>query len=281
MRTAVETALDAARRAGRFGPVVHFPPGAPVILRDFTTPAAARAGAGAYVGGDGLPPGSFDIGKWNERRTGMYETTLFEDEGNSVEGFAGRRDIHVGIDIGGVAGTPVLAFDDGMVLHCGYNPATGDYGHVIVTSHEIMVAPGRAADQQQRSAVSTTIYALYGHLSAQSIEGKEPGMAFHKGTVLGWIGGPSENGACARANATCRPSTADRSRADSSNSLTLNECILLAICLACRRLAAALALPAQHRQTRDARYARRRLHRRPRSRSAYLSRPAPRAGRAL
>jgi murein DD-endopeptidase MepM/ murein hydrolase activator NlpD len=43
----------------------------------------------------------------------------------------------MGIDIGGPVDTPIHAFADGSILHFGYNSAHGDYGHVIITKHEI------------------------------------------------------------------------------------------------------------------------------------------------
>jgi murein DD-endopeptidase MepM/ murein hydrolase activator NlpD len=103
--------LLAARDAGLFGKIVDFED-LPVIIRDFTKGPAFVAP---------LPKDSFDIGKYNERRVSMYETELFKDEDNKVEGYSGKREIHIGIDIGGNVDTPLLAFCDGTVLHFGYN----------------------------------------------------------------------------------------------------------------------------------------------------------------
>ena len=38
------------------------------------------------------------------------------------------------------------------------------------------------------------MWALYGHLSAQSIVGRAAGQAVKGGEVLGWLGAPHENG---------------------------------------------------------------------------------------
>ena len=85
----------------------------------------------------------------------------------------------MGIDIMGPTYTPVHAVCDGMIHAVGYNPAALDYGHVIVTKH---VANG------------ITFWALSGHLSGKSIEGKGVGDEVKKGQLLGWFGDTHENG---------------------------------------------------------------------------------------
>ena len=92
------------------GLIVDFA-GLPVMIRDFTGGQEVAA----------LPVGTFDVGKYNERRESMYETELFKDASNSVGGFDGKRNIHIGIDIGGDVNTPLKAFCDGRILHFGYN----------------------------------------------------------------------------------------------------------------------------------------------------------------
>jgi murein DD-endopeptidase MepM/ murein hydrolase activator NlpD len=93
--------------------------------------------------------------------------------------FAGRRCLHVGVDLGGPAGVAVHAFADGRVLHAGYNPAPGDYGHVVVTEHTVDGRP---------------LYALHGHLSAATLTLVSPGDAVARGQVIGWLGAEHENG---------------------------------------------------------------------------------------
>jgi murein DD-endopeptidase MepM/ murein hydrolase activator NlpD len=163
-----------ARDAGMFGKIVEFA-GHPVVLRDFTK--------GKYA--EKLPKESFDIGKYNERRESMYDTDLFQNESNAVQGFDGRRNIHIGLDIGGCPDTPLLAFCDGEVVHFGYNAPDGDYGHVIVTSHMI---------KDPKDGSMLPIYALYGHLSKASIAGLKKGARFQKGDVVAYIGDEHENG---------------------------------------------------------------------------------------
>jgi len=73
---------------------------------------------------------AYDVGRYNERRRAMYTTELFgELDPWAAKESAAARDIHIGLDIGGPAGTPVHAFAPGAVHSAGYNPAKGDYGH--------------------------------------------------------------------------------------------------------------------------------------------------------
>ncbi|MCO4747407.1 MAG: peptidoglycan DD-metalloendopeptidase family protein [Proteobacteria bacterium] len=139
----------------RFHPVVVLPP--QTVVLDLST------------GEPPNPPSPWSIGRYDEVRPGMYTTALFED----------GRCLHVGADLGGPVGTAVHAFADGHIVHCGFNPADGDYGHVLVTEH---VLDGES------------IYALFGHLSAASSARWRAGQAFEAGDVLGWLGDRAENG---------------------------------------------------------------------------------------
>jgi hypothetical protein len=117
----------------------------------------------------------FDVGRYDEDRRGMYTSSLFDvkDEEN-------RRTIHMGIDIGGPVGVKVYSFVEGVIHSLGYNRAIGDYGYVIVVEHQI--------------SASSRCWALYGHLDADSIKGKQVGQQIKKGEVIGRIGDTSENG---------------------------------------------------------------------------------------
>lgn len=120
---------------------------------------------------------AYGIGRYDEKRPGMYATNLFQ------EAHKPRRDIHVGIDIAAPVGTPVRAFFAGRLFMVGINSAPGDYGGTLITEHCF-------ADR--------VIWALFGHLSHQSVEcmrsRMEVGAAIEKGEVIGWIGDRSENG---------------------------------------------------------------------------------------
>ena len=124
----------------------------------------------------------FDVGRYDEDRRGMYTSTLFGVKGgDSSSSSAGeRRTVHVGIDIGAPVGTAVYAFEDGRVHSAGYNPDVGDYGNVVVIEH-ILKSRRR-------------VYALYGHLSAESIKGKYSGKLIKRGQVIGSVGNTAENG---------------------------------------------------------------------------------------
>ena len=141
-------------------------------MRDFTK------------GMDGLPSleeagYQHDVGRYNERRRYMYETDLFGGESDPWSAKGSVRDIHIGIDIGGPAGTAIHAVADCKIHSVGYNPADGDYGHVLVTEQVL---------NGQR------VWSLCGHLSAASTAGKAPGDTFKRGDVLGYIGDRHENG---------------------------------------------------------------------------------------
>jgi murein DD-endopeptidase MepM/ murein hydrolase activator NlpD len=140
----------------RLHPVVVLPPGTPVL--DLTRPWPA-------------PAPRWSIGRYDEDRA-IYTQALFASD-------AAPRTVHVGIDLGGPEGTAVHAFLDGEVLHAGINPAPGDYGPTLVTAHVIDGAP---------------IYALFGHLSRASLARSPVGARFRAGDVIGWLGGPEENG---------------------------------------------------------------------------------------
>ncbi|MEE2786386.1 MAG: peptidoglycan DD-metalloendopeptidase family protein [Myxococcota bacterium] len=113
---------------------------------------------------------AFGIGRYNEKRPTMYAGGQFTNT---------QRDIHVGIDIAAPVGTPVYAFYDGTILYQGDNAQAYDYGPTIVTQHEW--------HQQQ-------VYALYGHLSRESLSYRKPGVPFKAGDLIGWIGRESVNG---------------------------------------------------------------------------------------
>jgi len=146
--------LDLASQS--FHEVVHIPV-EPVLL-DLTGTEPERAEQEAI----------WTVGRYDEKRIG-YTADLF----------AGGRCIHIGIDIGGPIGTPVMAFADGIIFAAGYNPAPGDYGHVVVTEHHL---------------AGGTIWALHGHLDTASSSTAVTGASFSAGDVLGRFGDRHENG---------------------------------------------------------------------------------------
>ena len=118
-------------------------------------------------------PYAFTIGRYDEDRKGMYTQELF----------AGERTIHVGLDIGAPAQTPVYAFEDGLIHSFADNDQDGSYGPTIITEHSIQI------DDQ-----TTTVWVLHGHLARESLEGLNVGDSIIKGQVIGAMGHEKENG---------------------------------------------------------------------------------------
>ncbi len=115
----------------------------------------------------------FGVGKYNERRATMYTSDLFGEAGEN------HRNIHMGIDIGAQAGTPVFSFYRGSIFCAAVNSNDGDYGGTIITEHQIS---------------GVKLWALHGHLSCQSVQRAADLQEFEAGDTLGWIGDKKENG---------------------------------------------------------------------------------------
>lgn len=113
--------------------------------------------------------GAWWIGRYDEDRRGGYPQALF----------GGARTLHVGIDLGAPAGTPVIAPVAGVIEHAGINRADGDYGGVLVTRH---VREGVAC------------WLLWGHLAHEDARRWRPGDTFGAGASLARLGTPEENG---------------------------------------------------------------------------------------
>ncbi len=111
----------------------------------------------------------YGIGKYNEKRVGMYDQALF----------SGARNIHVGVDISAPVGTEIYAFADGEIHSFAFHSKPGDYGYTLITEHEI---------ENQK------FYSLFGHLSKKSLAKKRLKQGFHRGEILAWIGDKDENG---------------------------------------------------------------------------------------
>ena len=141
--------------------------GVPCVLRRLTRRPANSRCARWYVG------------RYDEVRRNMYTTEMFENATKAIDGYAGIRDVHIGLDIGGPAGTPVYAPAEGVIQSFGYNPEAGDYGHVIVTEHVIG---------------GVRCWMLFGHLDAASVAFKHVGQVVERGERIGSFGAEHENG---------------------------------------------------------------------------------------
>jgi murein DD-endopeptidase MepM/ murein hydrolase activator NlpD len=109
------------------------------------------------------------IGGYNEHRPNMYLADHFE----------GERNIHMGVDIWTPPRTPLYAFWDGEIAYLRNNDRQGDYGPTIITKHDLG---------------HELLFALHGHLSKDTLEGKSVGQSLGRGEQLGWIGNEEENG---------------------------------------------------------------------------------------
>jgi 4-aminobutyrate aminotransferase-like enzyme/Ser/Thr protein kinase RdoA (MazF antagonist) len=116
------------------------------------------------------------VGRYDEARL-LYTSPLFSP-GGALTGE--RRVVHLGIDLFTEAGAPVFAPIEGEVYAFAHNPAPLDYGHVIILKH--------------RTSGGHTFYTLYGHLSAESLEGLSVGGPVAKGEEIASLGSPGENG---------------------------------------------------------------------------------------
>tara|TARA_B100000767_G_scaffold19507_1_gene17845 strand:+ start:2233 stop:2877 length:645 start_codon:yes stop_codon:yes gene_type:complete len=126
-------------------------------------------------------PYAYSIGKYDERRPGMYTTPLFD----------GERNHHVGLDIGAPIGTEVYAFAEGKIHSFGINSEDGSYGPTIITEHNVSLPIAVGSSQQ---SPTRTIWVLHGHLRLDSLDGLKKGQTFPAGHRLAFIGAESENG---------------------------------------------------------------------------------------
>lgn len=138
-----------------------------------------------------IPEYEYAIGRYNEKRPGIYTTELFTERAGDA------RDIHVGIDLFAPIGTPLKAFADGTVIMRGYNAAPGDYGYTLITEHVWDSGhPIESAhpDLAHPTEIGQPLYVLWGHLSARSVTDNPLGRKFKAGDVIAWLGDRTENG---------------------------------------------------------------------------------------
>jgi peptidoglycan LD-endopeptidase LytH len=143
---------------GRFKPVIAYP--GPFEVFDF----------GSEYDADAVERAGWGIGKYDERRSSdMYNSHLYVD----------GRTVHMGLDLWGPSGTPVMAFLDGRIYAKADNANPRDYGPTVVTEHELQ---------------GVRFWALFGHLSRESLAIHDIGDTVSAGTVLGYFGDREVNG---------------------------------------------------------------------------------------
>ena len=113
----------------------------------------------------------YGIGGYAEDREMYARSRVFDGEG------APRR-LHLGIDIWAPAGTQVFAPLSGVVHSIGIREEAGDYGGVLILSHELD---------------GEVFHTLYGHLS-RSVADWKAGAPIRAGQPVARLGAPSENG---------------------------------------------------------------------------------------
>jgi len=175
------------QQRGTFAPVMPFAPAEdPVLVLDLgvTSPVVsadprensephitARIDAAMREAGVRVA-----IGQYDEPRL-LYSSPLFAG-GESP--FDERRTIHLGLDIFCAAGTAVNAPLRGTVHAFAYNPASLDYGGVIILRHSM--------DD------GTEFFSLYGHLSRASLSELTVGQVVERGKQFAALGSADENG---------------------------------------------------------------------------------------
>jgi murein DD-endopeptidase MepM/ murein hydrolase activator NlpD len=122
----------------------------------------------------------YGIGRYDEDRRGMYEADLFK--ASTSAGHESARTIHMGIDLGAAAGTPIFSPCRAEVWGSAFLDQEGDYGGTIL----LKINDLRAND--------LSLYMLFGHLSRASTLRFQKGVEVGRGELLGWLGEKHENG---------------------------------------------------------------------------------------
>lgn len=117
----------------------------------------------------------YGIGGYAEHRTVYSMSAVFDGQNANEE----PRRLHLGTDIWGPAGTPVMAPLEGRVHSYVFNNQLGDYGATIILQHEWE---------------GYSFYTLYGHLSLASIQSLQMDAHIGGGQAFSTLGHYSENG---------------------------------------------------------------------------------------
>jgi murein DD-endopeptidase MepM/ murein hydrolase activator NlpD len=128
---------------------------------------------------------------WEDRNIYTSEHFTKGEEGES-------RTLHLGVDLEGVAGTPVFAPVSGFVHSVGIDTSELGYGPTIVLEHRMRVtlkASGEGKEGREEEE-EVTFYSLYGHLSRASVFVDTPfSSPSHPLTPLLPVGARVEKGA--------------------------------------------------------------------------------------
>lgn len=113
-------------------------------------------------------------GGYLEKRNIYQRSTYFNTENTDEE-----RNVHLGIDLWIKAGTKIYAPLDGWVHSFNNNTNYGDYGPTLILEHYIE---------------GFRFFTLYGHLSLESLKGKQAGQKIIKGQQIATLGNAEVNG---------------------------------------------------------------------------------------
>ena len=114
----------------------------------------------------------YGIGGYNEHRT-LYARSKHFDSAEEP------RRLHLGVDIWGPAGTPVISPLDGIIHSFAFNNNDSDYGATIILTHNLD---------------GVSLHTLYGHMSLNSLKNLEEGRHIRRGEVIAEFGMRFENG---------------------------------------------------------------------------------------
>jgi peptidoglycan LD-endopeptidase LytH len=114
----------------------------------------------------------YGIGGYDEHRT-LYARSKHFDSAEEP------RRLHLGVDIWGPAGTPVMSPMDGIIHSFAFNNNDSDYGATIILTHCLD---------------GVSLHTLYGHMSLNSLKNLEEGRHVRRGEVIAEFGMRFENG---------------------------------------------------------------------------------------
>ncbi|MDB5192704.1 MAG: peptidoglycan DD-metalloendopeptidase family protein [Segetibacter sp.] len=179
MQNSLYNLLDKYR--GNYFPVVNFDPEKDALLKmDFTNANRELTEEvitntelfSTYVTDKLGTEYTYGIGGYNEHRTIYARSAVFDE----VEE---PRRLHLGIDIWGLAGTPIFCPIGGYVHSFAFNDSYGDYGATIILHHQLD---------------GISFNTLYGHLCLRDLAGLQEGQYISRGAEFAHFGDPLENG---------------------------------------------------------------------------------------
>ena len=120
------------------------------------------------------------IGGYGETRNMYLRSKLFDSNLQQNTSLTEEpRNLHLGVDIWGPAGTSVMTPLGGMVHSMANNDNFGDYGPTIILQHQIDMF---------------NFYTLYGHMAIDDLKSLRVGQFITRGETFAHFGDYAENG---------------------------------------------------------------------------------------